>query len=334
MSFLRFEPPIVTVPSGAGKAGSAGAVRCESVLASRPAILVHAGAWDIPEEEREAHRRGVLAAARQGFALLSAGASALDAVEEAIALLEDDPALNAGTGSVLDREGRAVLDAGIMEGESLGAGAVAVVGTVRNPVRVARRVMEATPLVLLAGRGAERFAAEQGFDPIAPAALVVRREVRRLERWRSRRAAGSSVGARWPVPGDTVGAVAIDARGRLAAAGSTGGTLGKRPGRVGDTALPGAGYYADSRVAAAASTGWGEGIVRMALARAAVTRIEGGEAPASAAASLLRTLRRRTGGTAGILILTPEPRLTAAWTTPRMARGWRFSGRGGKHAEA
>ena len=300
-------------------------MRSEVVQAAPPALLVHAGAWDIPEEEREAHRLGVLRAARSGLDLLERDVSALDAVEAAVTILEDDPALNAGTGSVLNREGRAALDAGIMDGEELRAGAVAAVGTVRNPVRVARRVLEATGLVLLVGPGAEAFASEQGFPSLSPENLIVPREIRRLERWRSRHAAGSRVPEPRP-PGDTVGAVALDRQGRLAAASSTGGTLGKRPGRVGDTPLPGAGYFADSRIAAAACTGWGEGITRMALARAAVSRIEAGEDPEAAAVSLLEALRERTGGTAGILIVTPDARLTVAWTTPRMARSRAFSG--------
>ncbi|MYF76491.1 MAG: peptidase T [Acidobacteria bacterium] len=288
------------------------------VRGTGPALLVHGGAWDIPPDEREAHESGALAAARLGLDALSGGASALDAVEAVVTLLEDDPALNAGTGSVLNRRGEVVLDASIMDGEDLRVGGVAAVRTIRNPVRVARRVIEATRQVLLAGPGAEEFAREQGFEAIRPEELVVPREVERLREHQARRRAAA--------PGDTVGAVAIDGEGRIAAAGSTGGTLNKRPGRVGDTPLPGAGLYADSRVGGVACTGWGEGIARLSMARAVLARLESGQDPEDAARELLAACRSRLGGTAGLLIVTPDSRLVTAWSTPRMARGWAHGG--------
>ncbi len=278
-----------------------------------PVLLVHAGAWAIPEEEREAHRAGVEAALRVGFGVLDSGGSALDAVEQAVTVLEDDAALNAGTGSVLDRDGEVSLDAGIMEGGDLGAGAVAGVRTVRNPVRVARRVLEATSHVLLVGSGAERFAAREGFPEIAPEALVVPRERERLAQ---------------ESPADTVGAVALDPDGRIAVAGSTGGTLGKIPGRAGDTPQVGAGFYADSRAGGAVATGWGEGAVRLGLCRAAISHLEAGSAPAEAAADLLLRLEARLSGRAGLLLLTPDGRFAGAHTTPCMAWGF-LDGRGG-----
>ena len=280
---------------------------------------MHGGAWDIPPEEREAHETGALAAARLGFESLKRGASALDTVEAAVTLLEDDSALNAGTGSVLNRRGEAVLDASIMDGEDLRVGGVAAVRTVRNPVRVARRVIDATRQVLLAGPGAEE-------EAIHPEDLVVAREVERLRDHQARRRAAA--------PGDTVGAVAIDGAGRIAAAGSTGGTLGKRPGRVGDTPLPGAGLYADSRIGGVACTGWGEGIARLSVARAVLARIEGGRDPVEAARELLAACWQRLGGTAGLLIVTPDSRLVTAWSTPRMARGWAHGGLEGPVAAA
>ena len=293
-------------------------IRCEVVRGTGPALLVHGGAWDIPPEEREAHEAGALAAARLGLDSLRGGASALDTVEAVVTLLEDDPALNAGTGSVLNRRGEAVLDASIMDGEDLRVGGVAAVRTLRNPVRVARRVIEATRQVLLAGPGAEEFARQQGFEAIRPEELVVPREVERLRAHQARRRAAA--------PGDTVGAVAIDGEGRIAAAGSTGGTLNKRPGRVGDTPLPGAGLYADSRIGGVACTGWGEGIARLSMARTVLARIEGGQDPAAAARELLAACWSRLGGTAGLLIVTPDSRLVTAWSTPRMARGWAHGG--------
>ena len=293
-------------------------IRCEVVRGTGPALLVHGGAWDIPPEEREAHERGAFTAARLGLDSLRGGASALDTVEAVVTLLEDDPALNAGAGSVLNRRGEAVLDAAIMDGEDLRVGGVAAVRTVRNPVRVARRVIEATRQVLLAGPGAEEFAREQGFEAIRPEELVVPREAERLREHQARRRAAA--------PRDTVGAVAIDGEGRIAAAGSTGGTLNKRPGRVGDTPLPGAGLYADSRIGGVACTGWGEGIARLSMARAVLARMEGGQDPAAAARELLAACWSRLGGTAGMLIVTPDARLVTAWSTPRMARGWAHGG--------
>ena len=293
-------------------------IHCEVVRGTGPAILVHGGAWDIPAGERDAHQSGALAAVRLGFDLLRDGVSALDTVEAVVTLLEDDPALNAGTGSVLNRRGEAVLDASIMDGEDLRVGAVAAVRTILNPVRVARRVIDATRQVLLAGPGAEEFARQQGFEAIRPEDLVVPREVTRLREHQARR--------RVVAPGDTVGAVALDREGRIAAAGSTGGTLGKRPGRVGDTPLPGAGLYVDSRIGGVACTGWGEGIARLSMARAVLARIEAGEDPQQAARALLGACWSRLGGTAGLLIVTPDARLVSAWSTPRMARGWAHLG--------
>ena len=293
-------------------------IHCEVVRGTGPAILVHGGAWDIPAGERDAHQSGALAAVHLGFDLLRDGVSALDTVEAVVTLLEDDPALNAGTGSVLNRRGEAVLDASIMDGEDLRVGAVAAVRTILNPVRVARRVIDATRQVLLVGAGAEEFARQQGFEAIQPEELVVPREVTRLREHQARR--------RVVAPGDTVGAVALDREGRIAAAGSTGGTLGKRPGRVGDTPLPGAGLYVDSRIGGVACTGWGEGIARLSMARAVLARIEAGEDPQQAARALLGACWSRLGGTAGLLIVTPDARLVSAWSTPRMARGWAHLG--------
>ena len=300
-------------------------IHCEIVRGTGPAILVHGGAWDIPAGERDAHQRGALAAVRLGFDLLRDGVSALDTVEAVVTLLEDDPALNAGTGSVLNRRGEAVLDASIMDGEDLRVGGVAAVRTILNPVRVARRVIEATRQVLLVGVGAEEFARQQGFEAIQPEELVVPREVTRLREHQARRRQHQAR-RRVAAPGDTVGAVALDREGRIAAAGSTGGTLGKRPGRVGDTPLPGAGLYADSEIGGVAATGWGEGIARLSMARAALARIEAGEDPEQAARALLGACWSRVGGTAGLLIVTPDARFVSAWSTPRMARGWAHAG--------
>lgn len=284
-------------------------MRVRTGRAAPPVLLVHAGAWAIPEEEREAHASGVRAALAEGLAVLERGGSALDAVETAVAVMEDDPALNAGTGAVLDRDGEAVLDAGIMDGNSLRAGAVAAVRTIRNPVRVARRVLEATPHVLLVGRGAERFARREGFTPIVPAALITPRERARL------------AARRHEAPADTVGAIALDSAGRIAAAGSTGGALGKIPGRVGDTPQVGAGLYADSGIGGAVATGWGEGVLRVGVCRAAVLLLEAGATPREAAVRPLARILERLSGRAGALVLAADGRFAAAHTTSFLAWG-------------
>ncbi|HET9299829.1 MAG TPA: isoaspartyl peptidase/L-asparaginase, partial [Candidatus Polarisedimenticolaceae bacterium] len=223
------------------------------------ALAVHGGAWNIPDDEVDAHVTGVTAALTQGWERLSAGGSALDVVEAVVRLLEDDPAFNAGRGSHLNAEGKLEMDASIMEGRLLRAGGVAAISGVRHPISVARRVLEDGRHVLLAGAGALRFARDAKAELCPPTALLVGRE---LERFRAiRRGCRSLVDQEFRAM-DTVGAVALDRRGRTAAATSSGGTQDKAPGRVGDSPIPGAGSYADDRRGAASCTGWGEGILR------------------------------------------------------------------------
>ncbi|AKU92083.1 isoaspartyl peptidase/L-asparaginase family protein [Vulgatibacter incomptus] len=274
-------------------------------------ILVHGGAGPIASDDRAlACAEGCLAAARIGHAILTGGGSALDAVEAACAALEDDPLFNAGTGACLNADGDVELDAAIMEGTSLRAGAVAAVRTVRNPIRLARLVMDRSPHVLLAAHGAERFAREQGVAPHPPSLLVTQRA---LDRWRQERARLIA-----PKPG-TVGAVAIDAAGRVAAATSTGGTSGKRAGRVGDSPLPGCGLYADDAAGAVSATGQGEAIIRVVLSKHVCDRIAAGEPADVAAANALRELRR-VNGEGGIIAVDRHGRLGYATNAARMSR--------------
>lgn len=268
------------------------------------AILVHGGAGRAPENEDAAQcrREGCLAAARKGWSALAAGASALDAVEAAVIVLEDDPEFNAGTGSVLNRDGRVETDAAIMDGTTLAAGAVGAVSGIGNPIRLARRVMEKSSHVLLAGAGAEAFAREQGFEFVDPTSLATERQ--RL-RWRERHG--------------TVGAVARDAQGRLAAATSTGGIFMKLPGRIGDTPLVGCGTYAD-RHAAASATGDGEAIIRLTLARLAAFEVAAGrDAQAAAEAAIVR-LTASGLGEAGLIVVDKLGRLGFAHNTASLAR--------------
>jgi beta-aspartyl-peptidase (threonine type) len=293
----------------------------------RPALMVHAGAWDIPAEEREPHARACRAALDAGWAVLAADGSALDAVETAIATLEDDPAVNAGTGSVLTRDGEVELDAGLMCGLTLDAGAVIGQRTVKNPIRLARAIL-GSDYVLLSGRSAEEVVRAKHLVTCAPGAFITDRERARLEAWRARGGAanpGGDFGARPRAregPGDTVGAVAVDGIGRIAAGLSTGGMCGKPSGRIGDAPIPNCGYFADNRLAGVACTGWGEGILRMGLARrtAELARDNGAQ---DAAWLAIRELQDRIDGKAGVIVISRNGSIGWAFNTPFMALGYR-----------
>jgi beta-aspartyl-peptidase (threonine type) len=312
-----------------------------------PILLVHGGAWAIPDDAIEAHTFGVRSALLAGYALLERGATAVDAVEAAVAVLEDDEAFDAGRGSFLTRDGRVQLDALLMDGGitgSMRAGGVACVERLRNPIRAARLVLEKSPHVYFVGRDAENFAAENGMPLIDNSDLVLDRERVRLTDAQQKARAGlpdeTFSGVQEmdkEAPGftthtshdtgydasshDTVGAVALDAGGNLAAATSTGGTLNKVPGRVGDSSLIGCGCYADNLSAAVSLTGWGEPIMKLVLGKWAVDRVLGGDAPEAAAEAAIAYLFRRLGGHGGIILLGPDGRYGLAHNTPRMAWG-------------
>ncbi len=297
-----------------------------------PVLAVHGGAWDIPDELVEPHRRGVTSALAAGYALLEKGASAVDAVEAAVAVMEDDEAFDAGRGSFLTSDGRVQLDALLMDGNTLRAGGVACVERLRNPIRAARLVMDLSPHVYFVGAGAEAFAAEHGMPLIDNSELVIDRERRHLaDAQQKLRNAPVSAAATSPQLGamhsanshDTVGAVALDGRGNLAAATSTGGTLNKSPGRVGDSSLIGCGCYADNLSAAVSLTGWGEPIMKLVLGKWAVDRVQQGTPPAQAAEEAIAYLFHRLGGHGGIILLGPLGRVGIAHNTPRMAWGTR-----------
>jgi beta-aspartyl-peptidase (threonine type) len=283
---------------------------------ARAAILVHGGAWATPGSEIEAHRVGVHRASMIGFETLLTGGSALEAVQKAVEHLEADPAFNAGRGSVLNARGEVELDAAIMEGTELRAGAVACLSRVLHPVAVAREILESSRHVLLSGEGALEFARSRGIALCSPEDLIVERERERYQH--SSRAA--------PSPADTVGAVACDGAGRVAAASSTGGTLRKLPGRIGDSPIIGAGLYADDRRGAAASTGEGEAILRMVLAFRAVEAMSSGIGPAEAAQQAVRALESRGGGRGGIILVDTKGELGYAFNTPHMAHAYLAEG--------
>lgn len=299
----------------------------------QPTLLVHGGAWAMPDGAVEAHENGVRTALGAGWAVLQRGGSALDAVEAAVTVMEDDDAFDAGRGAFLTRDGRVQLDALLMSGADLRAGGVACVERLRNPIQAARLVLERSPHVYFVGPGAENFAAAHGMPLIANAHLVIDRERQRLASFQQAEAAGlpDTTFAGSPAPlqiddptlhsHDTVGAVALDAAGNLAAGTSTGGTLSKTPGRVGDSSLIGCGCYADNQAAAVSVTGWGEPIMKLVLGKWAADRVAAGESPQEAGAEAIAYLHRRLGGHGGIIVLGPDGRFGLAHNTPRMAWG-------------
>jgi beta-aspartyl-peptidase (threonine type) len=289
-----------------------------------PVLLVHGGAWDIPADQLQVHADGVRRAAEVGYQLLRREASSLDAVEAAVTLLEDDETFDAGRGSFLTRDGRVQLDALLMDGATLRAGGVACVERLKNPIQAARLVLERSPHVYFAGAGAEEFAQAHGMGLIDNSELVLDRERLRLEAAQARERAGipdltfAGTQARPTYSHDTVGAVALDAAGNLAAATSTGGTLNKAPGRVGDSSLIGCGGYADNRSAAASLTGWGEPIMKLVLAKWAVDRAAQ-LGPEQSAQDAMAYLFARLRGHGGIILLGPDGRFGVAHNTPHMA---------------
>ncbi len=303
---------------------------------SEPIILVHGGAWAIPDDACQAHQQGVEMAADAGWHALAKGASSLQAVEEAVAVLEDNDTFDSGRGAFLNRDGRVQLDALIMDGATLKAGGVGCVERLRNPVRAARVVLEKSPHIYFVAEGAERFASEHGIPLIDNSELVLPREVERWKNAAEQRylsvpaefAGGlAELEADDQSPQfdshDTVGAVALDAKGNIAAATSTGGTLNKAPGRVGDSSLIGCGCYADNESAAASTTGWGEPMMKLVFAKWAADRVSPDMPPELVAPASIEYLHRRLNGHGGIILLDRRGRIGMAHNTPRMAWAWR-----------
>jgi beta-aspartyl-peptidase (threonine type) len=308
----------------------------------KPSLIVHGGAWDIPDEAVEACNSGCRGALEAGWSILARGGSALDAVEAAIVVLEDEPVFDAGFGSHLNLDGRVECDAIVMNGETLRAGAVAALQRIRNPIRLARAVLEHCPHMMLVGEGAERFARDNGFALCNPGELVSDAE---REAWQlcsqDKHAAAHHRGHEQ----GTVGAVAIDSQGKLFAATSTGGTCCKLPGRVGDSPLIGCGCYADSTAGGVSCTGYGEAIMKIVMAKTATDLLRAGSStfclsdssrnssgPAShscaadtamlVAREAVHLLAKRTHATGGLILLDSEGNPGFAFNTPRMAYGY------------
>jgi beta-aspartyl-peptidase (threonine type) len=276
----------------------------------------------MPDDMVDAHIRGVNNALAAGWRVLESDGTALDAVEEAVVIMEDDETFDAARGSFLNRDGRVQLDALIMDGATLRAGGVGCVEHLRNPIRAARKILSESPHVYFVGEGAEKFAAEHGIPLCKNEDLIIPREVERLREYQSTQTDSKADGNDLFTPEishDTVGAVALDRHGNIAAATSTGGTLNKAPGRLGDSSLIGCGCYADNLSAAASTTGWGEPIMKLVLAKWTADRIAAGNMPEWSAQEAMNYLKQRVNGHGGIIVLSPDGHFGIAHNTPRMA---------------
>ena len=282
-------------------------------------LVIHGGAWAMPDDMVEAHIRGVTNALAAGWRVLERGGSALDAVEEAVVIMEDDETFDAGRGSFLNRDGRVQLDALIMDGGTLRAGGVGCVEHLHNPIRTARKILSESPHVYFVGEGAEKFAAEHGVPLCKNEDLIIPREVERLRAYQAEAAQHGNDLFAPEISHDTVGAVALDRDGNIAAATSTGGTLNKAPGRLGDSSLIGCGCYADNESAAASTTGWGEPIMKLVLAKWTADRIAAGNLPEWSAQEAMNYLKQRLNGHGGIIVLNADGHIGIAHNTPRMA---------------
>ncbi len=285
-------------------------------------LVIHGGAGVLERDkmtpEREAAARaGLDAALEAGAQVLAGGGSALDAVEAAVKVLEDDPHFNAGRGAVFTYEGTNELDAAIMDGADRRAGAVAGVTRTRSPIALARKVMEDSPHVMLAGKGADIFSAEKGLEQVGPEWFATDERRQQLEKMKAQKTSWFDVDMKY----GTVGAVARDKAGNVAAATSTGGVTGKRWGRVGDSPLIGAGTYADNRACAVSATGAGEFFIREGVAHEICARVRFKGESLQAAADTVMAETRALGGTGGVIVTGPTGEMAWSFNTPGMYRG-------------
>ncbi len=303
-------------------AAPAHAQESETMQDKRWSLAIHGGAGtmapDRMSQAQQAEYEAALAAALDvGAAVLAAGGSALDAVGAAVVVLEDDPRFNAGRGAVFTYEGTNELDASIMDGQGRSAGAVAGLTRVKNPVRLARAVMEKSPHVFLSGAGAEEFARGQGIELVDPEWFATPERRRQLEEFKSRQVSWFDVDLKY----GTVGAVAVDQEGHVAAATSTGGLTCKRWGRIGDSPVIGAGTYADDRACAVSATGAGEFFIRAGVAHEICTRMRLLGENAQAAADAVIAEVGALGGDGGVIVAAPDGTTAFSFNTPGMYRG-------------
>jgi beta-aspartyl-peptidase (threonine type) len=289
-----------------------------------PALVVHGGAWAIPEEKTEATLAGIREATLAGWAVLHSGGSSVDAVEAAVRVLEDDPVFDAGRGSVLTEEGKVEMDAVIMDGANLASGAVACITRARNPISVARAVMEQTEHCLVVGAGADNLVEKLGCEAAAEGYLTTEAAQTEYEHFKSYSKTVDTLFRAQGTGHDTVGAVAVDLAGNVASATSTGGITFGMPGRVGDSPLVGLGCLADNDLGALSATGHGESIMRMCLGSRIMLAADGrGGQPAleGAVAEGLAAMRQRVGGHGGIIAVLPDGSIAVDFSTERMAWG-------------
>jgi beta-aspartyl-peptidase (threonine type) len=293
--------------------------------AVEPVFVIHGGAGvvakEVTPEKEKAIRAELQKALETGYAVLKSGGNSLDAVSKAIVLLEDSPLFNAGKGAVFSHEGRNELDASIMDGATLRAGSVAGVHRVKNPILLARAVMEKSPHVMLVGDGAEAFAESIGATLVDPKYFYTEERWQQLQQALKAEQAEKTDPAKAPHHG-TVGAVALDTSGHLAAGTSTGGMTNKRYGRIGDSPIIGAGTYANAKCAVSA-TGWGEFYIRANAAHDICARVEYRNEPvAQAAAEVVMGVVPRLGGDGGVIAIDADGNFTTPFNTEGMYRGW------------
>ena len=303
----------------------------------KPSLIVHGGAWDIPDEAVDACKAGCRRALEAGWSVLSSGGSGLDAVQASVMILEDDPVFDAGFGSHLTLDGHVECDAIVMDGATLHAGSVAALRRIRNPICLAREVLENSPHMMLVAEGAERFAAHQGLELCAPEELIAEPE---RDAWLKCRNSKHAAAHHRGHEQGTVGAVALDSKGRLFAATSTGGTCCKLPGRVGDSPLIGCGCYADAEAGGVSCTGYGEAIMKVVMAKTAVDflrhpvgsqpdlspsilpKLSTPDVASLAARDAVSILAKRTHATGGLILLDHKGNPGFAFNTPRMAHAY------------
>lgn len=283
----------------------------------KPKLIVHGGAWSIPEEYENAHVNGVRKAVELIYPDLLNGMAALDAVEKAVRVLEQDSTFDAGCGAFLNAIGEIELDAMIMDGATLNFGAVAAVQNILHPVTLARLILEKTEHCMLAGSGALNFARQMGIGEIDPRELLTPRELEFYEQIKNDPNFKTKIPFE-PAACDTVGAVAIDERGNLAAATSTGGTPRKLPGRVGDSPLVGAGAYADNLLGSCSATGWGESIMKVLLSKTACDFLNHFSAT-QAAENAVDILEKKVQGWGGVILIDKHGAYGFAHNTTKMA---------------
>jgi beta-aspartyl-peptidase (threonine type) len=286
-----------------------------------PAIIVHGGAWDIPVKIHKESIDGVIEAVQIGWDILKNGGRALDAVEQAVRIMEDNPLYDAGTGSSLNIEGNIQMDAVIVDGKTMNAGAIAGIKNIKNPISLARLVMEKTDHVFLIGEGAQKFAKEVGVPEVSQKELISSVAVDEFEKYKAKisdYSLKSSISR-----SDTVGAVALDSLGNIATATSTGGTTGKMVGRVGDSPLIGSGAFADNAIGGASSTGEGEAIMKVVLAQRVMSDIQRGVKPEQSVTTALNYMKERVDGRAGIIVLTRDRQIVCHNTTSHMV--WAYT---------